>query len=64
MVGFISSTYAIALFRFHVFDPVPAARSAVLEQMREGMLVLDLQGQIADLNPAAAKILGELRGTV
>jgi hypothetical protein len=56
VIGLISSTYAIALFRFHVFDPVPAARAVVLEQMREGILVLDLQGRIVDLNPAAEKI--------
>jgi signal transduction histidine kinase len=59
VVGVLSAAYAIAFFRFHVFDPVPLARTAVLEQMREGMLVLDLQGRIVDLNHAAAKILGE-----
>ena len=59
--------YAIALFRFHIFDPVPLARQVVLEQMQEGMLVLDLEGKIADLNPMAESILGQpaaqLRGT-
>ena len=57
VVGFISSMYAVALFRFHVFDPVPLARSSVIEQMKEGMLVLDLQGRIVDLNNGASRIL-------
>jgi signal transduction histidine kinase len=56
-LGVISAMYAVALFRFHVLDPVSVARKEVLEQMREGMLVLDLQGRIIDLNPSAARIL-------
>ena len=50
--------YAIALFGFRIFDPVALARQAVITQMREGMLVLDLAGRVASLNPAAAAILG------
>ncbi len=50
--------YAVALFRFHVFDPVPAARAMALEQMQEGMLVLDVEGRIAYVNPAAERALG------
>ena len=38
--------YAIVLFRFHALDPVPLARAAALEQMREGMLVVDVEGRI------------------
>ncbi len=50
--------YGVALFRFHVFDPVPAARAMALEQMQEGMLVLDVEGRIAYVNPAAEQALG------
>ncbi len=53
------SMYALALFRFRVFDPVPLARSAVIEQMREGMLVLDLNGRVVDRNRAAEEMLRE-----
>ncbi len=60
VLGLLSSMYALALFRFHVFDPVPLARSTVIEQMKDGMLVLDLDGKIVDLNPAATKIIGGL----
>lgn len=54
----VFTLYAIALFRFHVFDPVPAARAVAIEQMREGMLVLDLAGRLVDANPAAERMLG------
>lgn len=49
--------YAIALFSFRLFDPLPAARRAAIEQMREGMVVFDDRWRIASLNPAAANIL-------
>jgi signal transduction histidine kinase len=50
--------YTIALFGFRIFDPIPMARKAVIEQMLEGMLVLDTSQNIVDLNPAAEKLLG------
>lgn len=51
-------SYAIALFGFRIFDPIPLARQTALNQIRAGMLVLDRHGQIASLNPAAEQILG------
>jgi signal transduction histidine kinase len=57
-VGVASAAYAIAFLRFHVIDPVAAARTAVLEQMREGVFVLDLEGRIVDVNPEGAAIVG------
>jgi len=59
VLGVVFGLYGVALFRFHALDPVPAARAAALEQMREGMLVVDLQGHIVDANPAAQRTLGE-----
>ncbi|MBI5652893.1 MAG: PAS domain S-box protein [Chloroflexi bacterium] len=57
-VNFSSIMYVIALFGFRIFDPIPMARRTVIEQMREGMIVLDTQWNIVDLNVAAEKILG------
>ena len=57
MLIFTSAAYSFALVRFRLFDPIPLAHKTVIEQMREGMLVLDTQHQIVDLNPAAEKIL-------
>ena len=50
--------YAIALFGFRIFDPVPLARQTAIDQMHTGMLVLDHQGQVASMNPSAERILG------
>lgn len=50
--------YAVALFTFRIFDPIPFARQTVIEQLRDGMLVLDSRGRVASLNPAAERILG------
>jgi signal transduction histidine kinase len=55
---FAATTYALALFRFRMFKLIPIARGTAIEQMSEGMLVLDGQQRIIDLNPAAEKILG------
>ncbi len=33
--------YALALFGFRILDPLPAARQAAIEQMRDGLVVLD-----------------------
>jgi len=52
------SLFAVALFRFHVFDPVPVARATALEQMREAMIVTDPQGRIVEANAAAERALG------
>ncbi len=50
--------YALALFRFHMFELLPVARKTVLDQMSEGMLVLDARRRVVDLNPSAERILG------
>ena len=51
-------TYALALFGFRMFELIPVARWTLIEQMREGVLVLDSAQRIVDLNPAAVGILG------
>jgi PAS domain S-box-containing protein len=52
------TTYAIALFAFHILDPLPFARRAVIEQMHAGVVVFDVAWRVASLNPAAETILG------
>ena len=49
---------AWALFRFGLLDLVPAARNAVIEELRSGLLVADARGRLVDMNPAAAALLG------
>ncbi len=57
-LAFMVLMYSIALFAFRIFDPIPLARQTVIEQLRDGMLVLDPQGRVASLNPAGERILG------
>jgi signal transduction histidine kinase len=54
----IYTVYAFALFGFRIFDPLPAARLAVLEQMHAGVVVFDAGWRVLSLNPAAARLLG------
>jgi PAS domain S-box-containing protein len=49
---------AWAILRLRLYDLAPVARNAVIEGMRDGMVVLDLEDRISDLNPAGSRILG------
>jgi PAS domain S-box-containing protein len=49
---------AYALFRHRLLDIAPLARELVIEGMRDGMIVLDANRRIVDINPAAQTILG------
>jgi PAS domain S-box-containing protein len=44
-------------FRSRLLNLIPIAREQVLESMREGVLVIDPQNRVLDMNPAACKIL-------
>lgn len=51
-------TVAWGVFRFRLFDIVPVARSAVVDSISGGVLVLDEQDRVVDINPAAQSIIG------
>lgn len=57
-LAFVFVIYAITLFGFHIFDPVQLARQMAVTQMKEGMFVLDPDGQVTSMNAAAETILG------
>ncbi len=46
------------IFRFRLFDIVPVARYAVVDSMSDGVLALDMQDRVVDINPAAQNIIG------
>jgi PAS domain-containing protein len=50
--------YSIVFFGFEILDPIPTAHGVVIEQMHEGVLVLDIQQRIVDMYPSAGRILG------
>lgn len=56
--GISSIIYAYAIFRHRFMDLVPIARSRLIENMSDGVLVLDIQGHIVDINPAMKNFLG------
>jgi PAS domain S-box-containing protein len=46
------------LFQFRLLDILPVARDAVIAEMPDGVIVLDTENRIVDLNPAAQRIIG------
>ncbi|MCL4867602.1 MAG: PAS domain-containing protein [Anaerolineae bacterium] len=50
--------FAWGMFGFRLMDLAPVARNWVIEQMDDGMIVLDRQNQVVDINPAAANLIG------
>jgi PAS domain S-box-containing protein len=55
-IGAALVTYAVG--RGEVFDIVPIARAVVFEHIGEGVLVLDYQHRVVDVNPSALTLLG------
>jgi len=51
-------TLVWGFFRLRLLDLVPMARGAVLDQMVDGVLVLDVYDRVVDANPAGAALLG------
>ncbi|MHB1295719.1 MAG: histidine kinase N-terminal 7TM domain-containing protein [Anaerolineae bacterium] len=49
---------AWGIFRYHLFDLTPIARNHVVENMPSGVIVLDREGLVVDMNPAAQRLLG------
>jgi PAS domain S-box-containing protein len=50
--------YAVSVFPLKFMDVVPVARGALVENMPDGIVVLDSGGSIVDMNPAAEGVIG------
>jgi two-component system cell cycle sensor histidine kinase/response regulator CckA len=54
---------ALSMSRFRLFSLLPAllptARNQVLQTMKDGVLVLDVDGRVVSFNPAASAMIGE-----
>ncbi len=59
MFGLSGIIYVFAIFHTHFMDLIPIARSLLIENMRDGVLVLDLRNRIMDINPAMEGFLEE-----
>jgi len=53
-----------SLVRQRFLDVMPIARARVIEGIRDGVVVLDAEDRVVDLNPAAEEIIGNLGSTV
>jgi signal transduction histidine kinase len=58
-LGFVLSGALLtwSLFRFHFLQVVPIARNKIVENMRDAVVVLDRHDRLADINPAAYRLL-------
>lgn len=52
MFGLSGIIFVLAILHTHFMDLVPIARSHLIENMRDGVVVLDGQHRIVDINPA------------
>lgn len=57
MFGLSGIIFALAVFRARFMDLIPVARSYLIENMSDGLLVLDEQNRILDINPAMGNFL-------
>ena len=51
------SVFFWAIFRLRLLDVIPVAREALVEELPDGVLVLDDDDRVLDLNPAARALL-------
>lgn len=52
----LAATWALLRFRF--LELIPLAYHTLIESMRDGLAVLNLQGQVVYINPAGGRIVG------
>ncbi len=57
-LAFTGAFLAWALIRYQLLDLLPVARTALIEQLQDGVIVLDMNGRIADINRSTQKLLG------
>lgn len=49
---------ALGVFRYQLLDLMPIAQHLLLENMTDGVVVLDMHGRVVEINPATEKWLG------
>ena len=56
-VVLVVAAFALSTLHFGLLDVRPVARSLLLEQLDDGVVVLDAEERVVDLNPAAERLL-------
>ncbi|MFC5278997.1 histidine kinase N-terminal 7TM domain-containing protein [Halorubrum rubrum] len=59
-----TACFGVAVFRYRLFDLTPIASRVVLAEMDDGVVVLDADGTIVDVNPAAETVVGDREAAV
>jgi diguanylate cyclase (GGDEF)-like protein/PAS domain S-box-containing protein len=49
---------AYSVFKFELLNLTPVARDVLIEDMKDSVIVLDMQNRIVDINPAACRLFG------
>ncbi len=57
-LAFTGAFLAWGLLRFQLLELLPVAKATLIEQLQDGVIVLDMNGRIADINRASQKLLG------
>ncbi|KMY68689.1 hypothetical protein AAU61_03470 [Desulfocarbo indianensis] len=57
-LGLMGLFFTLSLFRARLLDLIPLAREALMENLRDPVLVLDRRDRLVDMNPAARTLLG------
>ncbi len=53
----ISPVVVFGIMRLHIFDLIPIQRGTLIDGISDGIIVIDQQNRVTDLNPAACQIL-------
>ncbi len=61
-LAFAGVIFGWTAFRHHFLDVAPVARNTLVDMMNDGMLVVDVQGRVVDINPVMQRLLSA--GTV
>ncbi len=56
---FTGLIYMWSMFRYHIFELLPVARSTVFEKMGDAVMVLDAENRIIDYNLAAVELFNK-----
>jgi len=57
-LSFTSAVLSFTMLRFNLLDVVPVPRAMIVEEMTDGVLVLDGATRVIEINPAAVRLLG------
>ena len=57
VIGLSGLIISIGIFRYRLFDIVKIAHSTIIKEMNAGLIIIDNEGIVLEINPAAADML-------